>query len=120
MTNKEKDLLLEALDNLKREVYFGSYLTSHSSMNIEEKAYAEEKMKNIDALIKNINANKDNDPDNEKIKIFDYLVANWAHKAYNPKGDYYVVSFTICDNNVYKALEKHLQNVYISLKVKGY
>lgn len=86
MTNKEKDLLIEALDNLKREVYFGSYLTSHSSMNIEEKAYAEEKMKNIDALIKNINANKDNDP----------------------------------DNDVYKALEKHLQNVCISLKVKGY
>lgn len=55
--------------------------------------------------------------DDEKIKIFDYLCANWAHRAYNPKGDYYVVSFTIRDNDMYKALEKHLQNVCISLKV---
>ena len=61
MTNKEKNLIIEALETLKHEIYFGSYLTSHSSMNIEEKAYALEKMNNIDALIKDIKNNKDDE-----------------------------------------------------------
>lgn len=56
--------------------------------------------------------------DNEKIKIFDYLVDNWSHKAYNPKGNYYIVSFTIWDHDIYRAIEKNLKEPCISLKVK--
>ncbi len=54
MTDKDKNLIIEALNLLKSSVYFGDYLASHGSMNIEEKAYAEEKMNNIDTLIKEI------------------------------------------------------------------
>lgn len=54
MTDKDKNLIIEALNLLKSSVYFGDYLASHGSINIEEKAYAEEKMNNIDTLIKEI------------------------------------------------------------------
>jgi len=104
MTNKEKDLIIEALEALKHEIYFGSYLTSHSSMNIEEKGYAKEKIDNIDALIKEVNADKDS----EKIKLFDYLCNHWATRAYNPKGYYYVISFTIDDASINKSIDKYL------------
>ena len=104
MTNKEKDLIIEALETLKHEIYFGSYLTSHASMNIEEKGYAKEKMNNIDVLIKDIKNNKDD----EKIILFDYLCNNWGAKAYNPKGYYYVISFTIKDENINQSLDKYL------------
>lgn len=33
MTNKEKDLIIEALKLLKSNVYFGDYLSLHSGMN---------------------------------------------------------------------------------------
>ena len=44
----------------------------------------------------------------EKIKLFDYLCNNWAYKSYNPKGDYYVISFTIKDENKNRLLEKYI------------
>lgn len=113
MTSKEKELIIKALETLKHEVYFGSYLTAHSSMNIEEKAYAEEEMNNIDILIKDIKANTYD----EKIKIFDYLSANWVHKAYNPNGRYYVVSFDIKDENIMKSLDKYLKGERIEMYV---
>lgn len=113
MTNKEKDLIIKALETLKHEVYFGSYLTAHSSMNIEEKAYAEKEMNDIDILIKDIKANTDN----EKIKIFDYLSANWVHKAYNPHGMYHVISFDIKDENIMKSLDKYLKGERIEMYV---
>lgn len=104
MTNKEKDLIIEALEALKHEIYFGSYLTSHSSMNIEEKAYAKEKMDNIDVLIKEIKEDKDS----EKIKLFDYLCNHWAYRAYNPKGYYYNITFTIDNVHINHAIDKYL------------
>lgn len=58
MTNKEKNLIIKALNTLKHEIYFNTYLIAHSSMNIEEKAYAKEEMDNIDNLIKDIQNNK--------------------------------------------------------------
>lgn len=47
--------------------------------------------------------------DNEKIKIFDYLVANWAYRTYNPKGNYYNITFTISDENMNVLLNKYLK-----------
>ena len=52
MQNKEIDLIIEALETLKSEIFINDYSKPHSSMNIEEKAYAEEKMNNINILIK--------------------------------------------------------------------
>ena len=115
MTNKEKELIIEALEALKNKVYFDDYLKSYSSMNIEEKAYAEEKLNNIDSLIRGINNIIYSDSDNEKIKLFDYLCNNWAHKAFNPMGNYAVISFTISDSNIDKLLDKYLKGERISM-----
>lgn len=46
--------------------------------------------------------------DDEKIKLFDYLCNNWSYKSYNPKGDYYIISFTIKDENINELLDKYL------------
>ena len=113
MTNKEKNLIIEALKLLKNNVYFGDYLSSHSGMNIEEKAYAEEKMNNINILIEDIKSNNDD----EKIKIFDYLCTNWVHRTYNPHGNFYIISFDIKDENINKSLDKYLKGERLKMYV---
>ena len=48
----------------------------------------------------------------EAIKLFYYLCKHWSYKTYNPKGNYYVIAFTI-DENINKLLDKYLHGKVI-------
>ena len=57
---------------------------------------------NYDNIIKN--------KDEEAVKLFYYLCKHWSYKTYNPKGNYYVITFTIDDENINKLLDKYLHD----------
>lgn len=49
--------------------------------------------------------------DSEAVELFYYLLKHFDFKSYNPKGNYYVVAFTIDDENKNKQLDELLYKV---------
>ena len=52
----------------------------------------------------------DNENTNEALELFYYLLDHFSYKTYNPKGNYYVISFTIYDKNINDKLSEFLYN----------
>lgn len=46
---------------------------------------------------------------NDKITLFNYLCNNWGFTTYNPKGEYYVITFTIKDEDMKETLDKYVK-----------
>ena len=57
---------------------------------------------NYDNIIKN--------KDEEAVKLFYYLLKHFSYRSYNPKGNYCVVAFTICDESINDKLSEFLYN----------
>lgn len=49
--------------------------------------------------------------DEEAVKLFYYLCKHCSYKTYNPKGNYYVITFTIYDENINKSLDEYLNKI---------
>lgn len=49
--------------------------------------------------------------DSEASELFYYLLKHFSYKSYNPKGNYYVVSFTIYDEDKNKQLDEFLHKI---------
>ena len=47
---------------------------------------------------------------NEAVELFYYLLKHFSYRSYNPKGNYYVISFTIDDKNINDKLSEFLYN----------
>lgn len=62
----------------------------------------------IDYIMKLEKENKNLKRDTEAVELFYYLLQHFDYKSYNPKGDYYVVAFTIDDKNKNRLLEKYI------------
>ena len=48
--------------------------------------------------------------DSEAAELFYYLLNHFSYRSYNPKGNYCVVAFTICDESINKLLDKYLHD----------
>ena len=57
---------------------------------------------NYDNIIKN--------KDEEAAELFYYLLKHFSYRSYNPKGNYCVVAFTICDESINDKLSEFLYN----------
>lgn len=44
----------------------------------------------------------------DKLELFNYLIKHWALKAFNPKGNFGVVTFNIDDEEIMTRLNKYL------------
>ena len=54
--------------------------------------------------------NKNLRKDKEAAELFYYLLKHCSYRSYNPKGNYYVVAFTICDESRNDKLSEYLDN----------
>ena len=48
--------------------------------------------------------------DSEAAELFYYLLKHFSYRSYNPKGNYCVVAFTICDESINDKLSEFLYN----------
>lgn len=62
----------------------------------------------IDYVMKLERENRNLKKDSEASELFYYLLKNFSYKSYNAKGNYYVVAFTIYDENKNKQLDEFL------------
>ncbi len=44
----------------------------------------------------------------DKLELFNYLIKHWCYKQYNAKGEYWIVSFDIDDEEIMTRLNKYL------------
>ena len=70
----------------------------------------------IDYIMKLEQENRNLRKDSEVVELFYYLLKHFNFKSYNPKGNYYVVAFTIDDENKNKQLDELLHNKVIIWK----
>lgn len=64
----------------------------------------------IDYVMKLERENRNLKKDSEAAELFYYLLNHFTYRSYNPKGNYYVVAFTIYDENKNNQLSKFLCN----------
>lgn len=64
----------------------------------------------IDYVMKLERENRNLKKDSEAAELFYYLLKHFAYRSYNPKGNYWVVAFTIDDENKNNQLSKFLCN----------
>ena len=64
----------------------------------------------IDYIMKLERENRNLKKDSEAAELFYYLLKHFSYKSYNPKGNYYVISFTIDDENINDKLSEFLYN----------
>ena len=73
----------------------------------------------IDYIMKLERENRNLKKDSEAVELFYYLLKNFSYKSYNPKGNYYVVAFTIYDENKNKQLDEFLhKQLYEFLQIR--
>lgn len=65
----------------------------------------------IDYIMKLEQENRNLRKDSEAVELFYYLLKHFNFKSYNPKGNYYVVAFTIYDENKNNQLDELLHKV---------
>jgi len=65
----------------------------------------------IDYIMNLEKENRNLRKDSEAVELFYYLLKHFSYKSYNPKGNYYVVAFTIYDENKNKQLDELLHKV---------
>lgn len=71
----------------------------------------------IDYVTKLEQENRNLKKDSEAAELFYYLLKHFSYRSYNPKGNYWNVSFTIDDENKNKQLDEFLYN-YDFYKIK--
>ena len=64
----------------------------------------------IDYVMKLERENRNLKKDSEAAELFYYLLKHFSYRSYNPKGNYFVVAFTICDESKNDKLSEFLYN----------
>ena len=64
----------------------------------------------IDYVMKLERENRNLKKDSEAAELFYYLLKHFSYRSYNPKGNYCVVAFTICDESINDKLSEFLYN----------
>ena len=65
-------------------------------------------MDDIDKIVQAMNE--------DKLNLINYLIHHWVFKSYNPKGNYWVVSFNIDDDEIMTRLNKYLRCIGASTR----